>query len=137
MIYFDNAATTPLDGEVLEAMLPFLKDNFGNAQSQHAYGRNAANALQTARDQTAALLGCKPEEVYFTSGGTEANNAALKGVCFNYLKSNPARSGHLMVSAIEHPSVIESAKQMLALGFEVTFITPFFARLWLQITKRA
>jgi len=124
MIYLDNAATTPLDGEVLEAMLPFLKDNFGNAQSQHAYGRNAANALQTARDQTAALLGCKPEEVYFTSGGTEANNAALKGFCFNYLKSNPARSGHLIVSAIEHPSVIESAKQMLALGFEVTFIKP-------------
>lgn len=124
MIYFDNAATTPLDGSVLEAMLPFLKDNFGNTQSQHAYGRNAANALQSARDQVAALLGCKPEEVYFTSGGTEANNAALKGVCLNYLKSNPARGGHIIVSSIEHPSLIESAKEMRSLGFEVTFINP-------------
>ncbi|MDE6000796.1 MAG: cysteine desulfurase, partial [Clostridia bacterium] len=118
MIYLDNAATTPLDNEVLQAMLPFLKENFGNSSSQHGAGRIAANAVLSARDRVAKILGCPADEVFFTSGGTEAGNFALKGVC-------AAREcGHLIVSAIEHPAVLESAKDMQSRGVEVTFINP-------------
>lgn len=118
MIYLDNAATTPLDECVLEKMLPFMKENFGNPQSQHGAGRIAANAVVAARDKTAHILGCKSEEVYFVSGGTEAGNTALKGVCAAFGK------GHLVVSAIEHSALIESAKDMRKFGFEVTFVNP-------------
>lgn len=118
MIYLDNAATTPLDESVLEKMLPFMRENFGNPQSQHGAGRIAANAVVAARDKTAHILGCKSEEVYFVSGGTEAGNTALKGVCAAYGK------GRLIVSAIEHPALIESAKDMQKYGFDVTFVNP-------------
>ncbi|MCH5146668.1 MAG: cysteine desulfurase [Clostridiales bacterium] len=118
MIYLDNAATTVLDGDVLAAMLPYLQSNYGNSQSQHAAGRAAAQGLISARDRVAAVFGCKAEEVYFLSGGTEAGNLAVKGVCSAHGK------GHLIISAIEHPAVIESAKQMQNQGFEVTFIKP-------------
>ena len=74
MLYFDYAATTPLDGEVLEKMLPLLKENFGNPDSLHAYGRAAMRAVDEARDLFASLIGARPEEIYFTSGGTEADN---------------------------------------------------------------
>ena len=117
MIYLDNAATTPLDGEVLEAMLPFMRDNFGNPQSQHSAGRSAANALTSARDKVAEILGCSPDEVYFLSGGTEAGNTALKGVC------QSRGRGHLVLSAIEHPALLESAKDLKG-GFEVTCVKP-------------
>ncbi len=118
MIYLDNAATTKLDGTVLEAMLPYLKDNYGNSSSQHGAGRIAANAVLYSRDKVASILGCSSEEVFFTSGGTEAGNFALKGVC-------AARGrGHIIVSAIEHPAVLESAKDMQKAGFEVTFVLP-------------
>lgn len=118
MIYLDNAATTPLDEAVLQKMLPFMRENFGNPQSQHGAGRTAANAVVAARDKTAHILGCKSEEVYFVSGGTEAGNTALKGVCAAHGK------GHLVVSAIEHPALIEGAKDMQKFGFEVTFVNP-------------
>lgn len=118
MIYLDNAATTPLDEAVLNKMLPFLRENFGNPQSQHAAGRTAGNAVIAARDGVAKILGCKSEEVYFVSGGTEAGNTALKGVCAAHGK------GHIIVSAIEHPALIESAKDMQKFGFEVTFLKP-------------
>ena len=117
MIYLDNAATTPLDGEVLEAMLPFMRENFGNPQSQHAVGRAAANALTSARDKIAEIFGCSAEEVYFLSGGTEAGNTALKGVCAAHGK------GHLVLSAIEHPALLESAKDLKG-DFEITYVKP-------------
>ena len=118
MIYLDNAASTRLDDEVLTAMMPYLKENFGNAQSQHSAGRACANAVISARDKIAALAGCKAEEVYFVSGGTEAGNTALKGVCAMHKK------GHLVLSSIEHASLAESASDMQKLGFEVTFVPP-------------
>ncbi|MDE6505599.1 MAG: cysteine desulfurase [Clostridia bacterium] len=118
MIYLDNAATTRIDEEVLAVMTPFLRENFGNTQSQHSYGRAAANALTEVRDKIAALLSCKPEEIYFVSGGTEAGNTALKGVCAERGK------GHLIVSAIEHPALLESAEDMRKLGFTATFLNP-------------
>ena len=118
MIYLDHAATTPLDNEVLSEMLPYLKENYGNSSSQHALGRKSAHALLQARDGVAKLLGCKAEEVYFTSGGTECGNWAVKGVCAARGK------GHLVISAIEHPAVTESAKDMQKQGFEITFVSP-------------
>jgi len=118
MIYLDNAATTPLDKEVLEAMLPYITEHFGNPQSQHSYGRRVANAVVAARDKFSELMGCKPEEIYFVSGGTEAGNAALKGVCA------AKGRGHLVLSAIEHPALLESALDMRKFGFEVTFVNP-------------
>lgn len=120
MIYFDNAATTPLDDDILKIMTPYLKGVFGNASSQHAYGREAAKAVISARDKIAALMGVKPSEIYFTSGGTEADNLAVKGVCL----ANADRGKHLVVSAVEHPAVIESAKDLRAFGFDVTFVYP-------------
>lgn len=117
-IYLDNAATTPLDEAVLSAMTPYLKFNYGNAQSQHSVGRAAAEGLLSARDSVARAFGCESGEVYFLSGGTEAGNLAVKGVCAAH------GSGHLIISAIEHPCVLESAREMQRRGFEATFIKP-------------
>lgn len=118
MIYLDNAATTVLDDNVLSAMLPYLKSNYGNSRSQHAAGRAAAEGLLSARDRVARAFGCDSGEVYFLSGGTEAGNLAVKGVCAAHGK------GHLIISAIEHPCVIESALEMKKHGFSVTFVQP-------------
>ena len=106
MIYLDNAASTRLDDEVLSEMTPYLTENYGNAQAQHSAGRASANAISSARDKIAALAGCAAEEVYFVSGGTEAANTAVKGVCARRGK------GHLVLSAIEHPALSESALDM-------------------------
>lgn len=100
--YLDYAATTPLDGEVLEKMLPYLKENFGNPDSLHAYGRDAAYAVSRARDRVADVLGVTPAEVYFTSGGTEADNWAVRGL----------GEGHVCVSSVEHHAVLETARRM-------------------------
>lgn len=118
MIYFDNAATTRMDDDVLLSMLPYLKDNYGNSQSQHAAGRQAAEGLMSARDGVAEIFGCRAEEVFFLSGGTEAGNFAVKGVC------SAKGSGHIIISALEHPSVFESALQMEKNGFSLTVIDP-------------
>lgn len=120
MIYLDNAATTPLDGDILDIMTPYLKDVFGNASSQHEFGRRSANAVCAARDEIAGIIGARAEEIYFTSGGTEADNLAVKGVCL----ANRDRGKHLVISAIEHPAVIESALDLQQFGFEVTFVKP-------------
>ena len=119
MIYFDNASTTPLDGEVLDAMMPYLKQNFGNPSSQHAAGRSAAAGVLSARDKIAELFGCKADEVYFTSGGTEAGNWALKGAC----AAQPDKK-RIVISAIEHPALIESAADMKKFGYEVVEVKP-------------
>ena len=120
MIYLDHASTTPLDSEVLDKMMPYLKEEYSNPASQYGGGRTSALALLDSRDRIAEILGCKPEEVYFLSGGTEAGNWALKGACTAQLE----RGKHLIISAIEHPSIIESAKDLQKLGFEVTFVNP-------------
>lgn len=120
MIYLDYAATTPMDEVVLKAMMPYLTDCFGNPSSQHRFGREAANAVLQARDKIAKIMGVKADELYFTSGGTEAGNTALKGVCY----ANEAKGKHIIVSAIEHPALIESAKDMAKRGWEVTFLNP-------------
>lgn len=118
MIYLDHAATTPLDGEVLAAMTPYLTEIYGNASSQHAFGRRAANAVIAARDTIAKIMGVRADELYFTSGGTEAGNTALKGVC------RAKGKGHIVLSAMEHPALLESAKDLQKEGFSLTLVAP-------------
>ncbi len=113
-IYLDHNATTPLDPRVLAAMEPYLGAAYGNASSLHRLGRLARAAVETAREQVAALLGAHPAEVVFTSGGTEANNAALKGV------AAAAPGGRVLVSAIEHASVLETAQALGPFGWQNT-----------------
>ena len=114
-VYLDNNATTPLLPEVRQAMLPYLGgEQFGNASSIHHYGQQTRAAVERAREQVAALLGCREAEVVFTSGGTEANNLALFGL---------AKAGdHVITSTIEHHAVLNSAKRLQALGCEVTYV---------------
>ena len=116
-IYFDNAATTYVDKRVLETMLPYFNDEFGNASSLHSFGQKAEAAVLKTKDIVSDFLNCKAEEVIFTSGGTESNNTVLKSVFSDY-------QGHLITSAFEHPSVLDTAKFLNKKGVEVTFIMP-------------
>lgn len=119
-IYLDHAATTPLDSGVFNCMAPFFTEVFGNPSSQHSFGREAAAAVTSARDEIAVALGISPAELYFTCGGTEADNLGVKGIAL----ANADRGKHIVVSAIEHPAVIQSALDLRAFGFEVTFVEP-------------
>ena len=117
-IYFDHAATTPVDKSVLEKMLPYFTETFGNANSQHGFGRDAMKAVDEARDGIAKFINCKPSELYFTSGGTEADNWALRGVARAYKK----KGKHLIISPIEHAAMITTCKELEKEGFEVDFM---------------
>lgn len=117
-IYLDYNATTPIDPEVAEAMLPYLNDYFGNPSSMHAYGIKTKQAVNEAREQLASLLGCRPAEVIFTSGGTESNNYAIKGAAL----ANVHKGNHIITSQVEHPAVSEVCKYLTAKGFEVTYL---------------
>ena len=117
-IYLDYNATTPHDPEVIEAMRPFLTDYFGNPSSSHWYGAQTRNAVDKAREQVASLLKCLPDEIVFTSGGTESNNYAIKGVAFSHWD----KGNHIIASQIEHPAVIEVCKYLEGLDFEVTYL---------------
>ena len=118
-IYLDHAATTPLDGEVLEKMLPYFTEMYGNADSPHGIGRKAMNAVDSARDTVAELIGAKSNEVYFTSGGTEADNWALRGGA--YAQKEKGKTG-VVLSSIEHHAILETAKELEKEGFEITYL---------------
>ncbi len=115
-VYLDNAAGTPLLPEVKEAMLPFLREIYGNPQSLHDWGDAARMAVDEARQKVAGLIGADPEEIIFTSGGTESNNLAVKGLAL----ARQAQGKHIVVSAIEHFSVLHSARTLEKWGFEIT-----------------
>jgi cysteine desulfurase len=117
-IYLDHNASTPLDASVQAAMAPYLAAAFGNPSSGHWAGVPAREAVEAARAQVAALLGCAPSEVVFTSGGTEANNAALTGVFF----AAAGRSRHIVTTLIEHPAIIEPCRFLERLGATVTYV---------------
>jgi cysteine desulfurase NifS len=117
-IYLDYNATTPIDPEVIEVMRPYLYEHFGNPSSSHWYGIQAKKAVEKAREQVADLLGCHPDEIIFTSGGSEANNLAIKGIAFAY----GHKGHHIITSAIEHPAVINVCKYLETQGFQVTYL---------------
>ena len=117
-IYLDYNATTPIDPRVVEAMKPYLYDVFGNPSSAHPYGVQARLAVENARAQVAALLDCSPTEIVFTSGGTEANNMAIKGVATAYQE----RGAHIVTSAIEHPAVLEPCRYLERQGYRITVL---------------
>jgi cysteine desulfurase len=115
----DNGAGMPVDSKVLEAMIPYFVENYGNPSSSHSAGNVAKQALETARDQVAKLVGAeKSQEIIFTSGGTESNNLAIKGVAFR----NKDKGNHIITSAVEHMSVINICKYLQKQGFDVTFV---------------
>ena len=115
MIYLDYNATTPVAPEVLDAMLPFLREGYGNPSSSHAAGRRALEAIEAARAQVANLIGASPEEIVFTSGGTEATNMALRGVVL----AQPHRR-HVVTSSFEHPATAETCLLLERQGLRVT-----------------
>lgn len=117
-VYLDHSATTPVHPEVLEAMLPYYKEKFGNPSSIHEYGRVAKTALEEAREKVAKLFNCSPYEIYFTSGGTESNNLAIKGVAF----ANKKKGKHIITSSVEHHAVLESCKFLKKEGYEITYL---------------
>lgn len=119
-IYLDHAATTPVDSRVLETMLPYFKEKFGNASSVHSFGQEAAQAVERAREQAAAFLGAQPNEIIFTSGATESNNAVIKTVA-RQLKQQSGLN-HLITSKIEHHCVLETMQSLEQEGFRVTYL---------------
>lgn len=120
-IYLDHNATTPVHPEVLEAMLPFMTDQFGNGSSIHTYGRDARNAIDDAREQVAALINAKsPSEIVFTGTGTEADNYAIKGIA--ELQQSRNSGNHIITSAIEHHAVLHTCHYLEKHGFEVTYL---------------
>ena len=116
--YFDNNSATQLDPRVLEAMLPYLKENYGNPQNMHSVGAVAKDALDNARQSVADFISSKPSEIYFTSCGSESNNFAIKGIA----DANAQKGKHIIVSAIEHFSVLYAARRLEKNGFEVTLL---------------
>ncbi len=117
-IYMDNVSGTPTHPQVIDAMLPFLKEGFGNPSNLHQFGRMASEAIQSARGQVAKLINAKPGEIIFTSSGTEANNFALKGI----LNSHKKKGNHIITSEIEHFSVLNPLKTLEKSGYTVTYV---------------
>jgi cysteine desulfurase len=117
-IYFDNAATTPVDPMVVEAMMPYLTQKFGNASSLHTFGTESKNILDACREKFASFLKVSSDEIIFTSSGTESNNLAVKGIAF----ANRSKGNHIIVSSIEHDCVLNACKWLETQGFYVTYL---------------
>jgi len=117
-IYLDHAATTAVAPEALEAMKPYFSEKFGNASSLHEFGQEAKTALENARNSVAKSIGARPAEIIFTSGGTESDNLAIKGVAF----ANKSRGNHIITSKIEHPAILEPCRWLEKNGFKVTYL---------------
>jgi len=117
-IYLDYAATTPTHPDVIKVMLPYFTEAFGNPSSIHSYGQEAKGAIEEARVKVASLISARGEEIVFTSGGTEADNFAIKGVAF----ANESKGNHIITSSVEHHAVIETCKFLERRGFRVTYL---------------
>ena len=118
IIYMDNAATTQLDQNVLEVMMPFMTDVYGSASTIYSLGREASVAIENARDSVAKLINASPSEIYFTSGGSESDNWAITGVC----EAKKSKGNHIITTAVEHHAVLETYHNMEKKGFEVTIL---------------
>src|SRR6202047_3312162 len=117
MIYLDNNATTAIDPKVLDAMLPYLKEQYGNPSSAYSFGKKVARAVDHAREQVASLLHCEPAEIVFTSCGTESDNSAIQSA----LLIDPDRK-HIVTSKVEHSAIIKHAEALARRGYEVTWL---------------
>ncbi len=117
-VYMDNSATTAVREEVLEAMTPYFTDTFGNPSSLHSFGREARKVIEEAREKTAAALGASPQEIIFTSGGTEADNLAIRGVA----RAMQQKGNHIITSAVEHHAVLDTCLALKEEGFEITVL---------------
>ncbi|MGI6412321.1 MAG: cysteine desulfurase NifS [Syntrophomonadaceae bacterium] len=117
-IYMDHSATTPVDARVFNAMIPYYTDQYGNPSSVHSLGLKAARAVESSREKVAALIGARPEEIIFTSGGTEADNQAI----ITYMINNRDKGNHIITSAIEHPAVLHACEFLATQGFELTVL---------------
>ncbi|RLF50685.1 MAG: cysteine desulfurase NifS [Thermoplasmata archaeon] len=118
----DYAATTPVDKEVIDEMIPYFNEIYGNASSIHSFGRDAFNAIEHAREQVANIINAGSDEVIFTSGGTESDNLAIKGVAYLNKKKRNTKGNHIITSAIEHPAVLETCKYLEKQGFNVVYL---------------
>ncbi|WP_420544765.1 cysteine desulfurase family protein [Nitrosopumilus sp.] len=116
MIYLDNAASTQIHEDVLNSMLPFMREQYGNPSSIHRHGRLARKAIEKARKQVASLINADPKEIFFTSGGTESNNLALNGLAMKY------QDGRIITSSIEHDAILQPCKKLSSLGFNVVYV---------------
>ena len=117
MIYFDNAASTAVHPEVVKEMLPYFDVQYGNPSSIHQFGRKAKNAIQKARKQVAALVGAEPNQIIYTSGGTESNNTVLMGI-----PSFRPEQNHVITSSIEHEAILQPCKQYEKIGYKITYL---------------
>jgi cysteine desulfurase len=117
-IYMDHSATTPVAPEVLQAMIPYFSEKYGNASSLHSFGLEAKEALESSREKVARLLGADPSEIIFTSGGTESDNLALKGTAYR----NREKGKHIITTSIEHPAILETCRRLEKEGFRVTYL---------------
>src|SRR5579859_1273215 len=117
-IYFDHAATTPVAPEVVQAMLPYFTERFGNPSSVSSFGREASYALTKARESVARVLGCRPHEIVFTSCGSESDNLAVKGVAY----ASRAKGDHIITSSVEHEAVLHACRYLETQGFRVTYL---------------
>lgn len=117
-VYLDNSATTKMDERVLEEMLPYLKEDYGNASSLYSLGRKSKKAIEDSREKVATILNCRSDEIYFTSGGSESDNTAIKGIA----RANRKKGKHIITSKIEHLAVLDTCKELEKEGFEVTYL---------------
>ena len=116
--YFDHAATTPIKTEVLEEMMPYLRQEYGNPSSLYSIGRGAKKAIEEARKKVANLIHCNPNEIYFTGCGSESDNMIIKGIAY----ANQRKGKHIITSKIEHPAVLHTCQMLQKIGFDVTYV---------------
>lgn len=121
-IYMDYAATTPVDSKVLSEMTSYFDKQYGNPSSLHSFGREALDAVENSREQVAGLISSKADEIIFTSGGTESDNLAIKGVAYQNKKKRDTKGPHIITCAIEHPAVLETCKHLEKQGFNVKYL---------------
>ena len=121
-VYMDYAASTPVDKEVLDEMLPFFDKYYGNASSIHSFGVDAFNAVEEAREHVAKIIGAKNDEIIFTAGGTESDNIAIKGVAFKNRDKKGSKDYNIITCSIEHPAVLETCKYLDSIGYKVKFL---------------
>ena len=117
-LYFDNSATTRVKSEVLNEMLPYYKNEYGNPSSMYTIGRSAKRAIEEARKKVAKLINSEPSEIYFTAGGSESDNTALKGIAYR----NREKGNHIITTEIEHPAILNSCKELEKQGFKITYL---------------